>query len=164
MVRPTYCILSTCRVQCNPLHFFKSYSVKKTVWLHLLYLHVGQYNVGVHGSEESKEEIDLINDHYHFKSCKSLRATHIIFSYTRGMPYAFMLYSADIETLTSRRDGFSGGRGVLDIARPSLSPPSSKRTVVFVLLLNFLQFMLVQNVIALSLIMTWIAISQLHNY
>jgi len=35
------------------------------------------------------------------------RAIHIIFNFTRGMPYTSMLYFANIETLASRRDGMS---------------------------------------------------------
>jgi len=62
------------------------------------------------------------------------RAIHIIFNFSRGMPYTSMLYSANLDTLATRRNDNSQ-KFFLDITQPSsclhyLFPPTRDQSVI----------------------------------
>jgi len=62
------------------------------------------------------------------------RAIHIIFNFSRGMPYTSMLYSANLENLATRRNNLSQ-KFFLDITEPSsclhyLLPPTRDQSVI----------------------------------
>ena len=63
------------------------------------------------------------------------RAVHIIFNYTRGMPYTSILYSANLSTLSNRRTDLSK-KLFLDITQPTsclhhLLPAPRDQSVTF---------------------------------
>ena len=62
------------------------------------------------------------------------RAIHIIFNFSRGMPYTSMLYVANIDTLATRRNDLSQ-KFLLGITQPSscphyLLPPTRDQSVI----------------------------------